>query len=390
MAIIGKAARASENIIARVAEKVGCEPAVIDAIITVETGADPFDPSGRLVIRPEAHKVVKCPYLDAEAKKKAAKLGFTKQPKLPGYHIDPVAAGNAAWAWVDKFSREFGEDAACWITSFGAPQIMGFNHNLCKFGSPSAMVRAFADEEDEQYLAMGEFLIGSGLKDACKQRKWATIARLYNGPDYAKNRYDTKLADAYARSEQKKGSAILYPNDDVLEMGEKGEKIRALQKRLSELGFPLKADGDFGAETRDAVRAVQYRLGLAVDGRVGPLTQKALASAAPKDPPSTPVHEVVLGSNTAKASVAQIVTGVVATAVAGASASVPQAPVAPVPTLSDVDAALKTAEQGIGLSQKILAIGVDKLLIALGIGAIIFGGIALYRRIDAHYQRKIG
>jgi hypothetical protein len=51
---------------------------------------------------------------------------------------------------------------------------------------------------------------------------------------------------------------------------------------------------------------------------------------------------------------------------------------------------LKASEQGIGLASKVLAIGVDKLLIALAVGGLIFGGIALWRRLDAHYKRKIG
>ncbi|MBV5553030.1 N-acetylmuramidase family protein, partial [Pseudomonas aeruginosa] len=35
------------------------------------------------------------------------------------------------------------------------------------------------------------------LHKALKARKWADFARLYNGPDYKRNLYDTKLARAY-------------------------------------------------------------------------------------------------------------------------------------------------------------------------------------------------
>lgn len=388
MAIIGKASPRSDGIIGRVAELVGCEPAVIDAILRTETREMAFDPSGRLVIRPEVHKLASCPLLNDADKKKAKKLGLTKQPKLVAYEYDAIKAGNAAWAWVDKVAFEFGEEAAFWATSFGSPQIMGFNFTLCKYPSPSTMVRAFADSEDAQLLAMGEYIIAAGLKDACRQRKWKAIARAYNGKDYAKNNYDAKLEKAYEDSDHEKSTSFIYPDDDVLEFGERGPEVSALQKKLSDLGFHLNADGDFGVETRDAVRALQFRMGIAVDGKVGPQTRNILAVAAPKEPPATPVAQVIAASSTAKSSLAQIGIGTVAAVTATANALAPAAP--PPPTLTDIEGTIKLSEQGIGLAQKILAIGVDKMLIAIGVGAVIFGAIALTRRIQAHYQRKVG
>lgn len=38
------------------------------------------------------------------------------------------------------------------------------------------------------------------MKNALMNRDWAAFARAYNGPAYAKNRYDQKLAAAYARA----------------------------------------------------------------------------------------------------------------------------------------------------------------------------------------------
>jgi hypothetical protein len=39
----------------------------------------------------------------------------------------------------------------------------------------------------------------AGLMPAIRARNWAAFARGYNGPAYAKNRYDQKLAVAYAK-----------------------------------------------------------------------------------------------------------------------------------------------------------------------------------------------
>lgn len=71
----------------------------------------------------------------------------------------------------------------------------------------------------------------------------------------------------------------------VLRDGERGPCVRALQDRLTALGYtaphghPLKIDGDFGGKTEHAVRAFQRAHGLHVDGIVGDDTRAALTRA---------------------------------------------------------------------------------------------------------------
>ncbi len=36
-------------------------------------------------------------------------------------------------------------------------------------------------------------------ENALKNKDWGTFARLYNGPAYAQNKYDIKLAEAYQK-----------------------------------------------------------------------------------------------------------------------------------------------------------------------------------------------
>jgi hypothetical protein len=70
-------------------------------------------------------------------------------------------------------------------------------------------------------------------------------------------------------------------DDGVLERGEQGEAVAALQRRLTELHFdPGPADGAFGTGTLYAVQGFQKLAGMAPDGRVGPEVLAALA-----DPP---------------------------------------------------------------------------------------------------------
>ncbi|WP_369934654.1 peptidoglycan-binding protein [Xanthomonas tesorieronis] len=70
--------------------------------------------------------------------------------------------------------------------------------------------------------------------------------------------------------------------DGVLKHGERGIEIEALQRNLNRLGVhdargrPLAEDGNFGDNTRDAVRAYQQAHGLQVDGKAGEQTLGSL------------------------------------------------------------------------------------------------------------------
>ncbi|MFG1610914.1 peptidoglycan-binding protein [Actinoplanes sp. NPDC049265] len=72
--------------------------------------------------------------------------------------------------------------------------------------------------------------------------------------------------------------------DDKLRNGAKGDEVKALQQRLTELGYwNGTADGKFGGTTTQAVYALQKAAGLGRDGVVGTKTKKALdAGVRPK------------------------------------------------------------------------------------------------------------
>lgn len=62
----------------------------------------------------------------------------------------------------------------------------------------------------------------------------------------------------------------------TLRIGDKGEDVRELQMALREQGFEIVVDGDFGKQTRRAVRDLQEQKGLSVDGIAGTQTLAAL------------------------------------------------------------------------------------------------------------------
>lgn len=75
----------------------------------------------------------------------------------------------------------------------------------------------------------------------------------------------------------------------VLEDGDTGPTVEELQRRLNAAGASLEVDGDYGTLTLAAVEAFQRSRKLTVDGIVGEQTWTALLTAAPADPPASPV-----------------------------------------------------------------------------------------------------
>jgi hypothetical protein len=91
------------------------------------------------------------------------------------------------------------EDAALRSASWGKFQIMGDNFKACGFTNVASFVDAMLEGERRHLAAFVSFIGADGrLKTALQKREWATFARIYNGPKYADNAYDTKMADAYA------------------------------------------------------------------------------------------------------------------------------------------------------------------------------------------------
>lgn len=91
--------------------------------------------------------------------------------------------------------------AAMQSASWGAFQIMGFNYALCGFDSVGRFVQAHSRDADSQVEAFANLIARprSPLIAPLREKQWARFARLYNGPGYKQNKYDIKMAQAYAR-----------------------------------------------------------------------------------------------------------------------------------------------------------------------------------------------
>jgi hypothetical protein len=85
-------------------------------------------------------------------------------------------------------------------TSFGSFQIMGFNYESAGFSNVNSMVQAMKTPKG-QIDAFVNFVENNSTMHTALQKEptpnWQTFAKLYNGPDYAKNDYDTKISNQY-------------------------------------------------------------------------------------------------------------------------------------------------------------------------------------------------
>ena len=93
----------------------------------------------------------------------------------------------------------------------------------------------------------------------------------------------------------------LQLGDRLLKKGMSGSDVRELQQNLLKLGYAFPkygADGDYGAETVEAVKAFQKKNGLEADGAYGSNTHKSLLAVleALKEPKPVQTNVVILST----------------------------------------------------------------------------------------------
>jgi hypothetical protein len=72
--------------------------------------------------------------------------------------------------------------AALLSTSYGLPQLMGFNWPLTPYPNVRAMVLAFQDSCEAQVAGFFDFVAGNGLQKYILNGDWEGFTRRYNGP----------------------------------------------------------------------------------------------------------------------------------------------------------------------------------------------------------------
>lgn len=103
-----------------------------------------------------------------------------------------------------KIDREAALESASW----GMFQVMAFNWKLCGYTSLQDFINAaYRSEADHLDMFVGFIKANRTLLEAVRNKNWDIAARIYNGPGYKKNNYDTKLSAAYDAEIAKRGTA---------------------------------------------------------------------------------------------------------------------------------------------------------------------------------------
>ena len=312
----GKAVRIQDVDIPRIAYTIGAGEDELHAFMDVEAAGSGFDSQGRPKMLFEPHKFYA--HLSGDERAAAVKQGLAY--KSWGEKPYPK----------DSYPRlikamKINEAAALMSASWGLTQILGEYFADVGFDSVEDMVQAFMDSEAEHLEATVLLLKKWKVDDDLRAHRWAVVAKTWNGPGYAKNRYDTKLAQSFAKWQKIKDTKwaptgapqmpvaptkppVVLTNKQVssiMHKGSKGDFVKNLQWNLTTLGYDVSGDeeGTFGDATDQAVRDFQKSQGLKADGWAGPDTVAAISAelekkkTAPKVEAAAKVVEAAKGTD---------------------------------------------------------------------------------------------
>lgn len=179
----------------RAAQSLDVPLACVRAVNEVESRGSGFSPDGRPVILFERHIFWK----------RLAARGIdpvslaAKNPNILSQTRGGYQGGAAEYSRLA--AAELIDAAAAWESaSWGAFQVMGYHWDRLGYKGVDDFVARMENGEGDHLDAFVRYVSADpALVAALKARKWAVFAKGYNGPDYAANLYDVKLARAFDR-----------------------------------------------------------------------------------------------------------------------------------------------------------------------------------------------
>lgn len=183
----------------RIAKTIGCGEDELHAIMDVEAAGSGFDSKGRPKMLFEPHIFYRL-LGPGKARDEAVKQGLAYPKwKAKGYPADSY----------DRLQRamKINAVAALMSASWGAFQIMGFNHGAAGYASPEEMVRDFMDDADNHVEAVVRFLVNKKLDDDLRAHRWGVIEEVYNGGGF-NGAYARKLEKAFAKWQKIKDTPL--------------------------------------------------------------------------------------------------------------------------------------------------------------------------------------
>lgn len=247
--------------VAQLAHRIAVSEDHFQAFINVESRSRGFDRAGRPIILNEPHVFYR--NLRGSEREEAVREGLA----YPSWGEKPYPRSqDERYAWLQA-ACEINETAALKSCSYGLSQILGENFSMVGFRTIQDMVLAFMDDEEEHVEAMMKFILASGIADDIRAERWETVARVYNGPGYRKNRYHIKMAQEFTklRGVPDAGWAPDAPDPRSISITDT-ETIKSVQSRLRELGYfeVGKVDGIYGTKLRAGVLGFRADNGLPI------------------------------------------------------------------------------------------------------------------------------
>lgn len=196
-----------ESDLVRAADRLGVDLPSIKAVNEVESRGSGFFAPGKPAILYERHIMYRqlqqvAPGGSAESAERLLAELVATLPNLVNPRPGGYVGGIAEYPRLAR-AKVIDETGAISSCSWGAFQIMGFHYAYLGYPSAQAFKAAMEASEGNQLDAFVRFIEADpALHKALKGRQWAKFARIYNGPAYARNLYDVKLARAYQRHSQ--------------------------------------------------------------------------------------------------------------------------------------------------------------------------------------------
>lgn len=193
--------------LAKSAQLLGVPLATMRAVNEVESHGAGMLPDGRPKILFERHQFWRQLEARGYTQDQLAQLELRK-PNLVSEKAGGYAGDEAEYVRLAG-ARLIHEDAANEATSWGAFQVMGYHWKRLGYASLAEFLESMEEGEAGHLDAFVRYVaLDPNLVAALKGRKWAVFAKGYNGPNFAKNLYDAKLARAYVKySEMEKAAA---------------------------------------------------------------------------------------------------------------------------------------------------------------------------------------
>ena len=283
----GAAKRLDDIDIPRIGAAIGVGEDEVRAIMEVESRGAGFDRQGRPLILFEPH-IFWRELGPGKKRDQAAKAGLAYQRWKRDYPKDSYPRLAEAIA-ID-------EAAALKSASWGLGQIMGGNFAAAGYSSVQEMVSAFCADEEAHLAAMINFIKKASLDDEIRAHNWAGFARGYNGPGYAQNQYDQRLAKAFSKWKAKPDIpfdiSMAAHEDEAHSAKAKAPnfvdaaRVKAVQQRLKDLNYQMvgNPDGIAGARTAAAIAAFETENGYPVTGQINDELIARLEAAEPHEP----------------------------------------------------------------------------------------------------------